>query len=240
VSLQQFLPTSESDAPDRFSRKQSAFHLMPEKTLFESHRINRHFELTCQKMKTHTFNICDPGPLLLAPFISQLGLVQALEMYGPQKERGKELTRLVILNVMRMIAGYRRINHLGNFKDRSVAFASGIGLFGSSSKFYEKTMDFKFEPFHKLRSDLVLRAKELDLIKGIKIAFDFHFKPFFGSDAQGIGKGPDKAGNMVPGFVLMWHGIWRQMSSSILLITRAVLAGHLLYGSFVSRIYWPY
>jgi hypothetical protein len=122
---------------------------MPEKTLLESRRINRHFDLTCKKMKTHTFNICDPGPLLLAAFISNLGIVQALEMYGPQKQRGKELTSLVIFNVMRIIAGYRRINHLGNFKDRSVAFASGIGLFGSSSKFYEKTMAFKFEQLHK-------------------------------------------------------------------------------------------
>ena len=202
VSLQQFLPPSDAQVSESLSQKQSAFHLMPEKTLLESHRINRHFELICKKMQAHTFNICDPGPLLLAPFISNLGIVQALEMYGPEKQRGKELTSLTILNVMRIISGYRRINHLGNFKDRSVAFASGIGMFGSSSKFYERTMEFKFKQLHKLRSDLVLRGKELDLIKAIKIAFDFHFKEFFGasSENKGIGKGPDKSGKMVPGF----------------------------------------
>jgi hypothetical protein len=68
-------------------------------------------------------------------------------MYGPQKQRGKALTSLVILNVMRIIAGYRRINHLGNFKDRSVAFASGIGLFGSRSKFYLITHELQLDRF---------------------------------------------------------------------------------------------
>ena len=80
--------------------------------------------------------------------------------------------------------------------------ASGIGMFGTTSKFYEETMGFKFEQLHKLRCDLVARAVDLGLVEGMKLGFDFHFKPFYGQEAEekGIGMGPDKSGKMVPGF----------------------------------------
>ena len=58
---------------------------------------------------------------------------------------------------------------------------------------------------HKLRCDLVARAKDIKLIEGKKVGYDFHLKEFYGnnSEEKGIGKGPDKAGNMVPAFVRM-------------------------------------
>ena len=40
-------------------------------------------------MKTHAYHLCDPGPLLLAPFVNELGIVQAMESYGPARLRGK-------------------------------------------------------------------------------------------------------------------------------------------------------
>jgi hypothetical protein len=153
-------------------------------------------------MKTHSFHICDPGPLLLAPFVNDLGVIQAFETHGPIKLRGKEISNLALLNVFRIIAGYRRISHLSNNRDRAVALASGIGMFGSTSKYYEDTIAFEFDQLHKLRCDLVARAKELGLIEGLQIGFDFHLKEFYGnhSKEKQIGKGPDKAGNMVAGF----------------------------------------
>ena len=180
----------------------SAHQSLPEKTLLESRRINRHFKLICKKMDTNAYHICDPGPILLAPFLNDFGIVQAFETYGPVKLRGRDMTNLSLLNVMRILAGYERINHLSNNRDRSVAFASGIGLFGSRSKFYDDAMEFKFDSLHKLRCDLVTRALELGVISGKNIGFDFHFKEFFGDGAKdkGIGHGPDKAGDLVPGF----------------------------------------
>ena len=153
-------------------------------------------------MKTHAYHICDPGPFILAPFVNDLGIVQSFETYGPPKLRGKEITNLAMLNVFRILAGYRRINHLGNNRDRSVALASGIGLFGSSSRFYEESTEFKFDQLHKMRCDLVARAKQLGIIDGLKLGFDFHFKEFYGKKAleNGIGKGPNKKGDLVPGF----------------------------------------
>jgi len=119
---------------------------------------------------------------------------------------------------MRILAGYRRINHLRDNRDRSVALASGVGMFGSRSRFYDDTIDFKFEQLHHLRQDVVARAVELKYLDGKKLGVDFHFKPFFGAHAEdkGIGKGPDKAKNLVPGF--RPHVAWDLASNVILSI----------------------
>ena len=216
VALDQYCPSERSPGDKPFAAINSAYHLYSEQSLLESRRINRHFELICKKMRTHAYHLCDPGPLLLAPFLNDLGIVQAMESYGPPRLRGKELTNLALLNVFRILGGYRRINHLSNNRDRSVALASGLGIFGTRSRYYQDTLDFKFYQLHALRCDLVRRAKELGIIEGMKIAFDFHLKQFFGkhSKEKGLGKGPDKSGNLVPGF--RPHVAWDLATNTIL------------------------
>lgn len=203
----------------RFVPPASVHDLHSEKVLLESRRINRDFELICKKMQTHVYHLCDPGPLILAPFVSELGIVQAMESFGPPRLRGKDLSNLALLNVFRVLSGYRQINHLSNNRDRSVAFASGLGLFGSRSRYYQDTIEFKFDHLHSLRCDLVTRAKELGIIEGEKIAFDFHFKEFYGkhSKEKGIGKGPAKSGDLVPGF--RPHVAWDLATNTILSMT---------------------
>ena len=202
VALDRFMELSKPKTEEPFKPIETAYDLLPEEIILKTRRINRHFELICKKMKTHAYHICDPGPLILAPFVNDLGIVQSFETYGPPKLRGKEITNLAMLNVFRILAGYRRISHLSNTKDRSVALAGGIGLFGSSSRFYEESCEFKFDQLHKMRCDLVARAKQLGIIEGLKLGFDFHFKDFYGKNAyeDGIGKGPNKKGDLVAGF----------------------------------------
>jgi transposase len=216
VALDQYFPSEISKEDRPFIAMSSAYHLHSEESLLASRRINRHFELICKKMRTHVYNLCDPGPILLAPFVNDLCIVQAMESYGPPRLRGKDLSNLALLNVFRILGGYRRINHLSNNRDRSVALASGLGMFGTRSRYYEDTVEFKFGQLHDLRCDLINRAKELELIEGVKIAFDFHFKQFFGNHGKekGLGKGPDKAGNFVPGF--RPHAAWDLATNTIL------------------------
>ena len=207
---------ADSPAEEPFVPIKSAYHLYSEASLLESRRINRHFELLCRKMCTHAYYLCDPGPLIFAQFVNDLGIVQAMESYGPARLRGKDLSNLALLNVFRILGGYRRINHLSDNRDRSVALASGLGMFGTRSRYYEDTLEFKFDQIHSLRCDLISRAKELGLVEGKKIAFDFHFKKFFGehSREKGLGKGPDKAGDLVPGF--RPHVTWDLVANTIL------------------------
>lgn len=203
IALDEYLgkalgPESKHVLPNQ----RAAYHLLPPEKFLSTRRINRHFELIRRKMKIRPYHICDPGPFLLAPFVNELGVAQAFETYGPDNLRGKEATNIALLNVFRILAGYRRISHLRDNRDRGVALASGFGMYGSTSKYYERSMDFKFSNLQDLRNDLVLRAKELGLIEGIRIGFDFHFKEFYGSNARDkfIGKGPAKSGDLVPGF----------------------------------------
>lgn len=216
IALNEYMGTEKSLLDESFKPWKTACNLISEKEILENRRINRHFELICKKMKTHAFHICDPGPLLLAPFVNSLGIVQAFELYGPEKLRGKEITNLALLNVFRILAGYRRINNLSNNRDKACAFASGLGLYGSSSKYYEKTIAFTFDILHKLRCDLVATAKHKKIIEGKKVGYDFHLKEFYGnsSDEKEIGKGPDKAGNMVPAF--RPHVAWDLASNVII------------------------
>lgn len=211
----------ERDAPAEPVR--SAWHSHTEEDLLERYRINRHFELICRKMQHHPYHLCDPGPLLLAPFVSDLAVVQSFESYGPQRLRGRDLTNLALLNVFRILAGYRRINHLSDHRDHSVALASGLGLFGSTSRFYEDTVAFTFEHLHPMRLDLVARAKELNLIDGTRLACDFHFKEFYGrfAEEKQIGHGPNKAGQLVPGF--RPHVAWDLVNN--VLVTMAYFQG---------------
>jgi hypothetical protein len=215
VALDQFCTEPDSEAKS-FTPAVTAYHLHSEASLLESRRINRQFELLCRKMRTHTYHLCDPGPFLLAPFVSDLGIVQAMESYGPARLRGKDLSNLALLNVFRILGGYRCISHLRNNRDRSVALASGLGMFGTRSRYYEDTLKFKFDQIHRLRCDLVGRAKELGLTQGTKIAFDFHFKKFFGAHGKekGLGKGPDKSGDLVPGF--RPHVAWDLTANTLL------------------------
>jgi hypothetical protein len=216
IALDRYLGSEPSKADKPFTGIASAYHLYPEQFLLESRRVNRHFELICKKMQTHAYHLCDPGPLILAPFVNDLAIVQAMESYGPARLRGKDLSNLALLNVFRILGGYRRINHLSNNRDRSVALASGLGMFGTRSRYYEDSLEFTFEQIHALRCDLISRAKELGIIEGIKIAFDFHFKQFYGehSKEKGIGKGPAKSGDLVAGF--RPHVAWDLAANTIL------------------------
>ena len=219
IFLDQYEKGEAGAREKKFTDQPSAYRLISEESLLKSRRINRHFQLISSKMKTRSYNLCDPGPFILAPFVSDLGIVQAMESYGPINSRGQDLTNLALLNVFRILAGYRCINHLEDNSDQSVALASGIGLFGTKSRYYQDTMDFKFDHINALRCDLVNRAKELGLIEGIKIAFDFHFKQFYGKSGKekGIGKGPDKSGNLVSGF--RPHIAWDLATNTILSMT---------------------
>ena len=219
IALDQYFPTQRSEEQEPFISTRSAYHLYSDESLLESGRINRHFQLICKKMKTHAYHLCDPGPLLLAPFVNDLGIVQAMESYGPLRLRGRDLSNLALLNVFRILGGYRRINHLSNNRDRSVALASGLGMFGTRSRYYQDSIEFKFDQIHALRCDLINRAKELGLIEGVKIAFDFHFKEFYGdhSKEKGMGKGPEKSGDLVPGF--RPHVAWDLAANTIVSMT---------------------
>ncbi|MCK4302887.1 MAG: transposase [Candidatus Eisenbacteria sp.] len=173
-----------------------------------STKVNAHFAHLLHRLKRRALVICDPGPIILAQFIDDLGICEALQLYGPKRGRGSEITSHILVNVCRILAGYETIGRLSENVDRSVSMAAGVGVFPGKTALYETFSDLKFEHLQSLRNDVAARARDLGLIRGERIAQDFHFKEFYGKGAadEEIGKGPNKAGELCPGF--RPHVIW--------------------------------
>jgi transposase len=171
-------------------------------------KINGHFAHLLRRLRSRPLAICDPGPIVLSQFIDDLGICEALALYGPKREEGREMTNLVLLNVCRILAGYETISSLRENSDRSVAIAAGVGVFPGKTAIYEGISDLKFEHLQSLRNDVAARARDLGLIRGERVAQDFHFKEFYGqaAKAEEIGKGPNSAGDLCPGF--RPHVVW--------------------------------
>ena len=171
-------------------------------------KVNAHFAGLLDSLRTRPLALCDPGPIVLAQFVDDLGVLEALHIYGPKRREGLEATNLILLNVCRILAGYETIGHLWENGDRSVAIAAGVGVYPGKTALYDGFSDLKFDHLQKLRNDVAARARDLGLIRGERIAQDFHFKEFYGKAPQEeeIGVGPSGEHELAPGF--RPHVIW--------------------------------
>ena len=162
-------------------------------------KVNRSFNRLINGLTHRKISISNPGPIIIAPFLDQLGVVEALHTYGPEAFRSSEITNNIIVNVMRIIAGFPTIHDYTMNSDRSVAIGSGLSLNPSRSRFYDSFDDLRFEHLQRLRNDASCRAIELNIIEGKGIAVDYHCDP---SDSRyprdkALSKSPDKKGDMV-------------------------------------------
>jgi hypothetical protein len=126
-------------------------------------------------------------------------VVEALHTYGPPVYRSTEVTNNIIVNVLRIIAGFPTINDFTLNSDRSVAIAAGLSLNPKKSRYYDSFDELRFHHLQKLRNDTSCRARELGIIEGKEIAIDYHCDP---SDSRfpldkSFSKSPDKNGDLV-------------------------------------------
>jgi len=161
-------------------------------------------------------SISNPGALLIAPFLDQLGVVEALRTYGPESFCATDITNSIIVNVLRIIAGFPSINNYSTNSDRSVAIGSGLSLNPKKSRFYDSFDDLRFDHLQNLRNDASCRAKELGLFDGKEIAIDYHCDPSdsrYPSD-KSLTKSPDKNGNLV--YAHRPQIIWDSIANTII------------------------
>ena len=162
-------------------------------------KVNRSFSRFIQCLAHRKIAISNPGAIIAAPFLDQLGVVESLHTYGPQAFRSAEITNNMIVNVMRIIAGFPSIHDYTMNSDRSVAVGSGLSLNPVKSRFYDSFDELRFEHLQNLRNDASCRARELNVIEGKEIAVDYHCDP---SDSRfpkdkSFSKSPDKKGDLV-------------------------------------------
>lgn len=162
-------------------------------------KVNRSFVDLINYLSYRKVSISNPGPIIIASFLDQLGVVEALHTYGPPVYRSLEVTNNIIVNVLRIIAGFPTINDFTLNSDRSVAIAAGLSLNPKKSRYYDSFDELRFHHLQKLRNDTSCRARELGIIEGKEIAIDYHCDP---SDSRfpldkSFSKSPDKNGDLV-------------------------------------------
>jgi hypothetical protein len=112
------------------ARKKSAKSLFPGLIQEANLKVDRLFLDLLKSLSYRSVSISNPGAIITAPFLDQLGVVEALHTYGPHTYRSTKMTNNIIVNILRNL--------------------------------------------QKLRNDASSRARELGIIEGKEIAFDYH------------------------------------------------------------------
>jgi len=179
-------------------------------------KVNSSFLRFTKTLAYRKVVISNPGAIIAAPFLDQLGGVEALNTYAPKNFRPVDITNNIIVNVLRIISGFPTIHDYTMNSDRSVAIASGLSLNPAKSRFYDSFDTLRFEHLEPLRNDASRRARELNIIEGKHIAFDYHCDPCdsrFPRD-KALSKSPDKKGDLV--YAHRPHIIWDSMTNTII------------------------
>jgi len=179
-------------------------------------KVNRCFSELVKCLSYKKVNINNPGALIGALFLDGLGVVEAIHTYGPKSFRSSEITNNIIVNVLRIIAGFPSIHDFVFNSDRSTAIGSGLSLNPKKSRFYDSLDELRFEHLEKLRNDAACQARELGLIYGNEIAVDYHCDQSdsrFPGDKK-MSKAPDKNGNLV--YAHRPQIIWDSITNTII------------------------
>jgi hypothetical protein len=209
-------PIPESLDRDAASIECSAKVRFPDLIPTANLKVNGSFIRLLKGLSHRKVVISNPGAILAAPFLDQLGVVEAMHTYGPPSLRSSEITNNVIANVLRIIAGFPTIHDFSLNSDRSVAVGAGLSLNPAKSRFYDSFDELRFEHLQKLRNDASCRARELGIIEGRQVAVDYHCDP---SDSRFPGdksfsKAPDKNGDLV--YANRPQILWDSMTNTII------------------------
>ena len=164
----EFFFLRNSDIAEEFSKHSSLDKSSKAKfpSLIKSSNLKVNYSFI-RLVKTLTYKkvfISNPGALLIAAFLDQLGVVEALRTYGPESYFSTDITNTIIVNTLRIIAVFPSINNFSMNSDRSVAIASGLSLNPKKSRFYDSFDNLRFEHLQRLRNDASIRAKGADIL----------------------------------------------------------------------------
>lgn len=179
-------------------------------------KVNPSFSRFIKTLFHRKVMISNPGAIISAPFLDQFGVVEALHTYGPGSFQSADITNNIIVNTLRIIAGFPTIHDYTMNSDRSVAIAAGLSLNPAKSRFYDSFETLRFEHLQALRNDASCRARELNIIEGKHIAIDYHCDPCdsrFPTD-KALSKSPDKNGDLV--YAHRPQIIWDSMTNTII------------------------
>jgi transposase len=134
-------------------------------------------------------NICMPGTFILAPLLNELGVYQALKSFDLPKMGGYKLEKLFMLLVNHKFTATPTINKVGAITDKSLAISSGLAKIPHTSTIYNNLKLFPEDKLKLLRKTIMSNARTLGLIKGKRLAIDFHFSIYWGTSPKVLARG---------------------------------------------------
>jgi hypothetical protein len=156
--------------------------------------------------------IANPGIFLFLPYLNQLKIFEkASTLMDPDPDRGYSWFSLLLLNIGRILGGLSSVSKACLTHELSLPLMAGLVAMPSKDSFLNKLACIDDAKLLQLRQYLTQAAKQHQLIKGKRIAFDFKMSDFTGDDVElkNIGKGPSpKRKICFPGFRphLAWDG----------------------------------
>jgi len=108
--------------------KKSAKKKFPDLVKNSNLKVNHSFTRLIKCSSYKKVSISNPGAIIIAPFLDQLGIVEALRTYGPESFSFTDITNSIIVNILRIVACFPSIYNFSTNSDRSVAIASGLSL----------------------------------------------------------------------------------------------------------------
>ena len=148
--------------------------------------------------------IANPGIFLFLPYLNQLKIFEkASTLMDLDPDRGYSWFSLLLLNIGRILGGLSSVSKACLTHELSLPLMAGLVAMPSKDSFLNKLACIDDAKLLQLRQYLTQAAKQHQLIKGKRIAFDFKMSDFTGDDVElkNIGKGPSpKRKICFPGF----------------------------------------
>ncbi len=148
--------------------------------------------------------LANPGIFLFLPYLNRLRLLEkAATLFELDPEQGYSWFSLLLLDIGRIAGGLSSISKASRSSERSFPLFAGLVAMPCADTLLNALAAIEAEALLELRRYLTQAALQLGLIKGKRIAFDFHMRDFTHDDVElkQIGKGPSpKRQICFPGF----------------------------------------
>lgn len=148
--------------------------------------------------------IANPGIFLFLPYLNQLKIFEkASALMDLDPDQGYSWFSLLLLNIGRILGGLSSVSKACLTHELSLPLMAGLVAMPCKDSFLNKLANIDDAQLLQLRQYLTQAAKQHQLIKGKRIAFDFKMSDFTGDDVElkNIGKGPSpKRKICFPGF----------------------------------------
>ena len=170
----------------------------------EPMRMDRGFVSFLNRLNSEPVALANPGIFLFLPYLNRLRIFdKAATLFSMDPDRGYSWFSLLLLDLGRILGGLSSVSKACRIHELSLPVMAGLVQMPSRDSVLNGLAVITEAQLLSMRRYLTQTIAEQGLIRGQRIAFDFHMRDFTADDAalKNIGKGPSpKRKICFPGF----------------------------------------